>query len=99
MRWYSPPGGCRPGGGGSVLGGAMGEPARFEAAGVADLTLRGLDQESAVSVLSSRAQRGMVSVRDRLLAEAAGNPLALLELPESLSEDQLAGLVPLPDAI
>jgi hypothetical protein len=30
-------------------------------------------------------------VRDRLLAEAAGNPLALLELPRGLSPAQLAG--------
>ena len=30
------------------------------------------------------------SVRDRLLAEAAGNPLALLELPAALSDAQLA---------
>jgi DNA-binding CsgD family transcriptional regulator len=82
-----------------LFGAREGEPSRFEAAGVADLTLRGLDQESAVTVLSSRAQRGTSSVRDRLLAEAAGNPLALLELAESLSEEQLAGLLPLPDAI
>ena len=38
-------------------------------------------------------------VRDRLLAEAAGNPLALLELPAALSDDQLAGREPLPAAL
>ena len=82
-----------------LFGAREGKTTHFEATGISDLTLRGLDQESAVTVLSSRAQRGMSSVRDRLLSEAAGNPLALLELPESLSEEQLAGLVPLPDAI
>ena len=39
------------------------------------------------------------SVRERLLSEAAGNPLALLELPSGLSDEQLAGHTGLPDAI
>jgi DNA-binding CsgD family transcriptional regulator/tetratricopeptide (TPR) repeat protein len=34
-----------------------------------------------------------------LLAEAAGNPLALLELPKGLSETQLQARAPLPEAI
>ena len=34
-------------------------------------------------------------VADRLLAGAAGNPLALLEIPALLSDDQLAGRAPL----
>jgi tetratricopeptide (TPR) repeat protein len=38
-------------------------------------------------------------VRERLLAEAAGNPLALLELPAGLSGAQLAGGAELPEAI
>ena len=38
-------------------------------------------------------------VRERLLEDAAGNPLALLELPAGLSETQLAGRALLPDAI
>ena len=38
-------------------------------------------------------------MRERLLAEADGNPLALLELPEGLGEAQLEGRTPLPDAL
>ena len=50
-------------------------------------------------VLAGRARRAAPGVRDRLLAEAAGNPLALLELAGGLSDEQLQGLVPLPEAI
>jgi hypothetical protein len=38
-------------------------------------------------------------VRERLLAEAAGNPLARLELPAGLSDEELAGRTMLPEAI
>jgi hypothetical protein len=35
-------------------------------------------------------------VRDRLISGTGGNPLALLELPATLTVEQLAGLHPLP---
>jgi DNA-binding CsgD family transcriptional regulator len=76
-----------------------GEATRFEAAGLPDLVLTGLDQRSAAAVLASRARQAPPVVRDRLLAEAAGNPLALMELPGALSDEQLAGLVPLAEAM
>ena len=38
-------------------------------------------------------------MRTRLLAEAHGNPLALIELPVALTDEQLAGASPLPEAI
>src|SRR6516225_274537 len=74
-----------------------GEVSRFEGAGFPELTLTGLDQRSATGILASRAAQAPPSVRDRLLAEAGGNPLALLELPQGLSAEQLQGLVRLPD--
>ena len=37
-------------------------------------------------------------VRDRIIAETRGNPLALLELPRGLTPTQLAGGFGLPDA-
>jgi DNA-binding CsgD family transcriptional regulator len=84
----------------AILFGARGDEAsRFEATGLLELRLTGLDRRSAANVLAARARRAPPSVRDRLLAEAAGNPLALLELPGGLSEEQLAGLVPLPEAM
>jgi hypothetical protein len=50
-------------------------------------------------MLASRAGEPAPAVRERLLAEAGGNPLALLELPEGLSAAQLAGEVPVPEKI
>ena len=38
-------------------------------------------------------------VRDLLVASTAGNPLALRELPASLTDDQLAGRAALPDRL
>jgi DNA-binding CsgD family transcriptional regulator len=76
-----------------------GEVARFEAAGLAELMLTGLADQPAATILADRARRAPPEVRDRLLAEAAGNPLALMELASGLSEEQLAGLVPLPEAM
>jgi hypothetical protein len=76
-----------------------GEAARFKAAGLAEFTLAGLAEQPAATLLVSRGRRAPPGVRDRLLAEAAGNPLALLELAGGLSEEQLTGLVPLPEAM
>jgi DNA-binding CsgD family transcriptional regulator len=76
-----------------------GEATRFEAAGLAELVLTGLAEAPAATVLATRARRASPGVRDRLLAEAAGNPLALMELASGLSDEQLDGLVPLPEAM
>jgi hypothetical protein len=40
-----------------------------------------------------------VDVRDQIVAETRGNPLALLELPRGLSPEQLAGGLGLPNAV
>jgi AAA ATPase domain len=72
---------------------------RFEAAGVDELRLARLDSQAAAAVLAARAPGAAPVARERLLAEADGNPLALLELPGSLSQAQLAGRAPLPDTI
>ena len=83
-----------------LFGVREGEIRQFEAAGVPELELTGLSQPSAASVLAAgRASRPAPAVRDRLLAEADGNPLALLELPEGLSAAQLEGRALLPEAI
>src|SRR6516162_3558541 len=82
-----------------LFGAREGEAARFEAAGLAELTLTGLADQPAITVLARRARQAPPRVRDRLLAEAAGNPLALMELASGLSDEQLQGLVPLPAAM
>lgn len=76
-----------------------GESSRFEGSGMPELGLTGLD-EKAARLLLSRHHREMASpVHSRLLAGAAGNPLALLELPAGFTDGQLTGREPLPEAI
>jgi DNA-binding CsgD family transcriptional regulator len=69
-------------------------------AGLPELRVGGLRDDDARAVLDS-AIRGRMDarVRDRILAEARGNPLALLELPRGLTPAQLAGGFGLPDAM
>lgn len=58
----------------------------FERAGLAELELPPLDQSSASLLMSSRYPLLPAMSRRRLLAEAHGNPLAVLELPRGLGE-------------
>jgi hypothetical protein len=69
---------------------------QFEAPGVPSLRLGGLDAEAAGQLLEARVDRLAPAVRARLISETLGNPLALLELPATLSSRQLAGSEPLP---
>jgi DNA-binding CsgD family transcriptional regulator len=71
----------------------------FGGRGLPELPLTELEDEDARALLSNRSSELVSSVRARLLAEAAGNPLALLELPASLSEEQRTGIEALPDSI
>src|SRR5215468_2580003 len=82
-----------------LFGAREGEASRFEGAGLPELTLTGLGQEPAAAILAASGGQATPGVRNRLLAEADGNPLALLELPDGLSAEQLRGLVPLPEAM
>ena len=72
---------------------AIREPAaarHFEA--LPQLAVLGLD-ETAAHTLLERAMPGRIDagVRERILAEARGNPLALLELPRGMTAVDLAG--------
>jgi DNA-binding CsgD family transcriptional regulator len=55
-----------------------------------------LDDEASASLVAARFPDLAPAVRQRIVAEAQGNPLALLELPAALSGPQRAALVPLP---
>ena len=70
-----------------------------ELSGLPELVVTGLDFSDARALLDM-ALRGVVDerVRDRFVAETRGNPLALMELPRTLSAGQLAGGFGLPDA-
>lgn len=82
-----------------LFGVREGEGEQFAAAGLDELVLTGLDRESAAILLDGGGSRMAAAVRARLLAEAAGNPLALLELPSGLSQAQLGGRDELPAAL
>ena len=82
-----------------LFGAREGEPRRFDAPGLEELTLKGLDRESSEALLGRASSQLAPAVQDRLLSEAEGNPLALLELPVALSESQLTGKAQLPGAL
>ncbi|MBV8540329.1 MAG: AAA family ATPase [Pseudonocardiales bacterium] len=78
-----------------------GEPGADRFGVLEQMRLSGLDAESATALLARGAGRSLPpQVVERLLADTGGNPLALLELPGQLTEDQLSGraliLEPLP---
>ena len=76
-----------------------GEGRTFEGRSLPEVPVTGLEDEDARALLSGSSDDIASSVRERLLDEAAGNPLALLELPAGLSEEQRGGLEALPDSI
>ena len=60
--------------------------------GLEELVVRGLDDADAKALLASVVAGPLDErVRDRLVAETHGNPLALLELPRGLTPADLAG--------
>jgi DNA-binding CsgD family transcriptional regulator len=66
---------------------------------VPDLEVRGLVNGDARALLGSALPFALDGrVRDQILAETRGNPLALLELPRGLTPTELAGGFGLPDA-
>jgi DNA-binding CsgD family transcriptional regulator len=70
-----------------------------ELTGLPELIVEGLRESDARDLLGSVVPGPLDErVRDRLLAETRGNPLALLELPRGLMPAELAGGFALPDA-
>jgi DNA-binding CsgD family transcriptional regulator len=71
-----------------------------ELAGLPQLALGGLADEDARALLESVLPGRLDErVRDRLVAETRGNPLAILELPQALTATQLPGAHELPGRI
>jgi DNA-binding CsgD family transcriptional regulator/tetratricopeptide (TPR) repeat protein len=71
-----------------------------ELAGLPELTVDGLPGEDARALLDSTLTGSLdARVRDQILAETRGNPLALLELPRGLPPGELAGGFGLPAAM
>ena len=73
-----------------------GEESFFERAGLPQHELEPLDEQAANALVSFRFPELAPRVRLRVVAEAQGNPLALLELPAMLSGAQRAAAETLP---
>jgi DNA-binding CsgD family transcriptional regulator len=75
-----------------------GVPSPFDDAGLPELHVAGLDQEASNALLDLGATTLPADVRRRILEAAAGNPLALIELPVAAAEvgEQAARSDPLP---
>ncbi|HEX6525592.1 MAG TPA: ATP-binding protein, partial [Streptosporangiaceae bacterium] len=73
-----------------------GEESFFDQGGLRGHELRPLDDVAAGALLAARFPGLAPRARQRVLAEAQGNPLALLELPAALTSLQCAALGPPP---
>ena len=70
-----------------------------ELAGLPELAVEGLGEDDARALLDSVLTGPLdVRLRDQIVAETRGNPLALLELPRGMAPAQLAGGFGLPGA-
>ena len=79
---------------------ALRDPVEQPFAGLPELRLDGLRDADARTLLASAVRAPLDDVvRDRILAEARGNPLALLELPRGAQQARLAGGFELPDVL
>jgi len=75
------------------------EPNEPELDGLPDLVLTGLAEADARLLLDEAVPGGVdEQVRDRIVAETRGNPLALLELPRGMTPAEFAGGFGLPTA-
>ena len=72
------------------------EDSFFDRAGLPELALGPLDDAEAVELLRPHGPGLVPAVVDRLVREAGGNPLALVELPRTLTAAQRWGTEPLP---
>ena len=80
-----------------------GYPARLADAGLPEHVLTGLDDVTAAALLDAAASGLPLTTRSRVLREAVGNPLALLELPGApgltAHEQPLPGGLPLTERL
>jgi DNA-binding CsgD family transcriptional regulator/tetratricopeptide (TPR) repeat protein len=69
----------------------------FDPVGLPEQVVAGLDRDASLALLEARlGEAPSQEVRERLVSETRGNPLALVELPGELSPDQLRGSAALP---
>ncbi|MEV0830151.1 ATP-binding protein [Nonomuraea rubra] len=71
----------------------------FEAPGLPELMLGGLERHVADGLLAERVPDLSPELRERIVEESSGNPLALIELASGLSAEQRAGRADPPAAL
>jgi hypothetical protein len=71
----------------------------FDSSGLAELHLGPLDEGSSLALVDGAHPDIAPAVRRRIAEAAAGNPLALVELPLALTPAQRAGAAPPPSAL
>ncbi|MFF4346206.1 AAA family ATPase [Streptomyces sp. NPDC001530] len=76
-----------------------GQTGYFDRSGLPEYQVQALDDEAAHRLLTARFPDLDPQVRARVLSTAQGNPLALLELPQTLSGPQRAATEPLPQVL
>ncbi|MFL5842555.1 MAG: AAA family ATPase [Thermoleophilaceae bacterium] len=82
----------------ALIFGARAAPAITELAGLQELRVKGLpDSESRAMIRAALPGPIDEPVLARIVAEARGNPLALMELPRGMTPSELAGGFGLPD--
>lgn len=80
-----------------IMAARDGDIRTFTPEGIPELLLRGLEAPAAQALLADHIGRQLPeAVVAALLEQTAGNPLALVELPNSLTADQLVGIAPIP---
>jgi DNA-binding CsgD family transcriptional regulator len=83
-----------------VFGAREGDQRRFDARGVDDMYLEGLDQDSAIALIGRETGVApSAAVVSRLVAETRGNPLALSEIARATPVAALRGTEPLPELL
>ena len=80
---------------GVVLLFAMRDRPWIEMAGIERLELRGLTPDAAADLVAETGRAVSAPVRERLVADTGGNPLALLETLATLSDAELGGTAPI----
>ncbi|WP_141579455.1 AAA family ATPase [Actinomadura sp. WMMA1423] len=84
---------------GMLLAQRAGHESFFDRESAPELSLAPLDDDAALSLLRRHHPNLHSSVRHRILADAGGNPLALIELPRSLTSAQESGADFLPPTL
>ncbi|MEY9947888.1 BREX system ATP-binding domain-containing protein [Kitasatospora sp. GAS1066B] len=82
-----------------IVGASRPDGAAAEAWPAEPVAVGALSRPEAAALLLRRYPKLAATTADRLLEEAAGNPLALVELPRQLPGEQQRGVVPLPDPL